>query len=113
MKTMTLKTTLIIFSFIFSVCFVTKIFAAEKTGAEPEEEKINVIEFTDYKKLKGVELIKMVQRVLKDSGFDPGPVDGILGHRTREATKNFQIKNRLEPTGELDKQTLDRLFWSF
>ncbi len=113
MKTITLKTILVIFSFIFSVCFVTKIFAAEKTGAEPEKEKIKVIEFTDYKKLKGVELIKMVQRVLKDSGFDPGPVDGILGPRTRAATKNFQIKNRLEPTGVLDKQTLDRLFWSF
>lgn len=113
MKTITLKTILIIFLFIFSICSITKIFAAEKTVAEPEEERINVIEFTDYKKLKGVELIKMVQRVLKDSGFDPGPVDGILGPKTREATKNFQIKNRLELTGELDKQTLDRLFWSF
>lgn len=105
MKTITLKTILIVFLFIFSVCFITTIFAEEKTQ--------NVIEYTDYNKLEGTELIKMAQRILKDSGFDPGPVDGSFGPRTREATKNFQIKNRLEPTGELDEQTRDRLFWSF
>ena len=113
MKTITLKTVLIILSFSFSVWFITKIFAAEKRVAESKEEKINVLEFTDYKKLKGEELIKMVQRVLIDSGFDPGPVDGIFGPKTRKAITDFQIKNRIEPTGELDQQTLDRLFWSF
>jgi peptidoglycan hydrolase-like protein with peptidoglycan-binding domain len=113
MKTISLRTISIIFSFIISVCFITKIFAAEKAVSEPKKEGINVIQFTNYQKLKGVELIKMVQRVLKDSGFDPGPIDGILGPKTSAATKNYQIKNRLEPTGELDKQTLDHLFWSF
>jgi peptidoglycan hydrolase-like protein with peptidoglycan-binding domain len=113
MKTIPLKTILIVFSFIFSVCFITKIFAEEKTASEPEEKKQTIIEYTDYNKLEGTELIKMAQRVLKDSGFDPGPVDGSFGPKTREATKNFQIKNRLEPTGELDEHTRDRLFWSY
>jgi len=52
----------------------------------------------------------MVQLVLEDSGFDPGPIDGIFGPKTRVAIKRFQIKKELEPTGEIDKQTLDRLF---
>ena len=113
MKTVTMNTKLIAFSFIFSICFIIKIFAAEKAVSEKEEQKLNVIEYTDYNKLEGTELIKMVQRVLKDSGFDPGPVDGCFGPKTSAATKNFQIKNRIEPTGELDEPTRDRLFWSF
>ena len=55
----------------------------------------------------------MVQLTLKDSGFDPGPIDGILGPKTREAIKRFQIKNKLEPTGEIDEQTINQLFWLF
>jgi hypothetical protein len=113
MNTISLKVILIVFSFIFSVCFITKSFAGENPDSEPEEKRQNVIGYTGYSKLEGTELIKMAQRVRKDSGFDPGHVDGSFGHRTREATKNFQIKNRLEPTGELDEQTRDRLFWSF
>ena len=80
---------------------------------EQENKTKTVIKFTDYKELKGVELIKMVQLVLKDSGFDPGPIDGVFGPKTRAATKQFQEQNNLEPTGKLDKYTLDRLFWSF
>jgi peptidoglycan hydrolase-like protein with peptidoglycan-binding domain len=34
----------------------------------------------------------MVQRVLKDSGFDFGSIDGILGPKTRAAKKYIQIK---------------------
>jgi peptidoglycan hydrolase-like protein with peptidoglycan-binding domain len=99
MKTITLKTILIVFLFIFSFCCITKSVAKDETASALEEKKQNVIEYTDYNKLEGTELIKMAQRVLKDSGFDPGPVDGSFGPRTREATKNFQIKNKLEPTG--------------
>ncbi len=53
--------------------------AAEEIDTEQENKTKTVIKFTDYKELKGVELIKMVQLVLKDSGFDPGPIDGVFG----------------------------------
>jgi hypothetical protein len=36
----------------------------------------------------------MVQRVLKDSGFDFGSINGILGPETRAAKKYIQIKKR-------------------
>jgi len=38
-------------------------------------------------------------------GFDPGPIDGWRGRRTRAALLSFQQKNRLVTSGELDEQT--------
>jgi peptidoglycan hydrolase-like protein with peptidoglycan-binding domain len=89
------------------------LYAVEKTTTQNKEESDKVLKFTDYNDLKGAELIRMVQLTLKDSGFDPGPIDGMLGPKTREAIKKFQIKNELEPTGEMDEQTINQLFRSF
>lgn len=36
------------------------------------------------------EEIRQAQKLLKDSGFDPGPVDGILGPKTRAALEKFR-----------------------
>jgi peptidoglycan hydrolase-like protein with peptidoglycan-binding domain len=80
---------------------------------EDKEKSDKALKFTDYNDLKGAELIRMAQLTLKDSGFDPGPIDGILGPKTHEAIKEFQIKNDLEPTGEIDEETINQLFRSF
>ena len=102
------------FSFLMILAYLAMpLYAAEKIAAQNKEESDKVLKFTDYNDLKGAELIRMVQLTLKDSGFEPGPIDGILGPKTRDAIKRFQIKNELEPTGEIDKQTINQLFWSF
>ena len=101
------------FCFIILASLFKPACAVEKIATAPEDESAKVLKYTDYNALKGAELIRMVQLVLKDSGFDPGPIDGALGPKTRTAIKRFQIKQELEPTGELDKQTFDRLFWQF
>jgi hypothetical protein len=36
------------------------------------------------------ERIRHVQQALHDKGFDPGPADGILGARTKQAARDFQ-----------------------
>jgi peptidoglycan hydrolase-like protein with peptidoglycan-binding domain len=108
-----LKITLVFFSFIILACLVIPLYAVEKKATEHQDEADKVLKFTDYNELKGAELIRMVQLTLKDSGFDPGPIDGILGPKTRDAIKKFQIKNDLEPTGEIDEQTINQLFRSF
>jgi len=108
-----LKITLVFFSFIILACLAISLYAVEKKATEHQDEAGKVLKFTDYNELKGAELIRMVQLTLKDSGFDPGPIDGILGPKTRDAIKKFQIKNDLEPTGEIDEQTINQLFRSF
>ncbi|MDH3358974.1 MAG: peptidoglycan-binding protein [Desulfobacteraceae bacterium] len=102
------------FSFLIILTYLAMpVCAVKKITTEHKGESDKVLNFTDYNDLKGAELIRMVQLTLKDSGFDPGPIDGALGPKTREAIKRFQIKNELEPTGEIDEQTINQLFWSF
>jgi peptidoglycan hydrolase-like protein with peptidoglycan-binding domain len=47
-----------------------------------------------------------VQEILKDAGFEPGPVDGIMDGQTRSAIKAFQKAKSLKPTGKIDSTTL-------
>ena len=43
--------------------------------------------------------IRSIQAGLKELGFDPGPVDGIAGSRTREAIRAFQEQHGLIADG--------------
>jgi peptidoglycan hydrolase-like protein with peptidoglycan-binding domain len=49
------------------------------------------------------------QRALRDLGYDPGPIDGIFGPRTRAALEKYQTSEKLPATGVLDGPTLERL----
>jgi carboxyl-terminal processing protease len=42
-------------------------------------------------------------------GYDAGKVDGTLNDQTRSALSRFQADNDLEPTGELDDETVKKL----
>ena len=53
--------------------------------------------------------IRSVQQNLNDHGYNAGPVDGIMGPRTRAALKEFQQANGLKEDGRLDQQTLAAL----
>ncbi len=55
------------------------------------------------------ELITKVQSALKSKGFDPGPIDGLMGPRTNRALREFQIQKDIQVTGEINKETLGRL----
>jgi hypothetical protein len=50
-----------------------------------------------------------IQKLLKQFGFDPGPVDGQWGPKTRRALTDFQASAGLPPTGEPDPASLDAL----
>lgn len=49
-----------------------------------------------------------IQSALKKAGFDPGPVDGVIGRQTLVAVDQFQRKNGL-PTGGITMRTLKEL----
>jgi len=53
-------------------------------------------------------IITSLQEALRDSGFDPGPVDGDLGYQTMIAVEAFQQSKGL-PTGQLTMETLYQL----
>jgi peptidoglycan hydrolase-like protein with peptidoglycan-binding domain len=53
--------------------------------------------------------IKTVQKSLNDKGYDAGPVDGVLGSRTRAGIRQYQASEKLTVTGRLDVETAGKL----
>jgi rare lipoprotein A len=53
--------------------------------------------------------IKQAQEALKIEGFRPGPVDGVVGLRTRQALRAYQARTGIPQTGVLDDSTFHRL----
>jgi membrane-bound lytic murein transglycosylase B len=53
--------------------------------------------------------VRAAQQALKDRGFDPGPLDGIIGVGTASALRDFQRSERLPTTGRMDLATSERL----
>jgi hypothetical protein len=55
------------------------------------------------------QLVRSVQDTLHAKGIDAGPVDGIWGPRTHQALREFQERQGIETTGQLDARTLASL----
>lgn len=55
------------------------------------------------------EHVKATQQALKDKGHDPGAVDGVMGPKTQAALKDFQSKEGLKASGQLDAETMSKL----
>ncbi len=53
--------------------------------------------------------VRVMQQKLKDSGYDPGPIDGVMGPQTAAALKEYQKTEGLRVTGQADAQTLGKL----
>jgi pentapeptide MXKDX repeat protein len=55
------------------------------------------------------EHVKAIQQALKDKGHDPGAIDGVMGPKTSSALRDFQKKEGLTATGQIDQETLAKL----
>ena len=64
---------------------------------------------TQQQSAQGPETVKKVQAALVMEGYNPGQVDGEFTRETEEALKQAQKDKSLEPTGQLDHQTLAAL----
>lgn len=53
--------------------------------------------------------VKSLQKILKDKGYNPGPVDGIFGMGTRKALMMFQKDNALRIDGIYGPKTKAKL----
>ncbi len=49
--------------------------------------------------------VKLVQSLLIRIGYDPGVVDGIFGQMTKDAVREYQLDNGLEPDGVIGPAT--------
>ncbi|MCM8800119.1 MAG: peptidoglycan-binding protein [Candidatus Omnitrophica bacterium] len=49
--------------------------------------------------------VYQIQIALKNAGFDPGPIDGRMGRKTKEAIRAFQRANGLTPDGKVGRRT--------
>lgn len=54
-----------------------------------------------------------IQKALMAKGFNPGPLDGIMGAQTRKAIKAFQAANSLVADGIVGPLTSPKLFTTF
>jgi hypothetical protein len=66
-------------------------------GAEPHRSSLEAV--PDQK------LVREAQIALRDAGFYPGRIDGVMGPRTRAALREFQASQGLPQTGRLDTTT--------
>ena len=55
------------------------------------------------------EVVKQVQQQLKQQGINAGPVDGQWGPQTQQGVKQFQEKQNIQASGQLDQETLSAL----
>ncbi len=46
--------------------------------------------------------MRKIQTLLAEQGYDPGPVDGYAGPKTREAVKQYQRERGAPETGQID-----------
>ncbi len=55
------------------------------------------------------ETVRQVQQALQSKGHNPGPIDGVMGPRTRSALQAYQRANNLTGAKGLDQQTMSSL----
>lgn len=53
--------------------------------------------------------VAAAQQALKTNGYNPGPIDGYMGPQTTAAVREYQQREQLQVTGQLDPDTLGRL----
>ena len=58
----------------------------------------------------GVSNVMSLQEALFGRGFDPGPIDGLMGPRTSRAISNFQQSAGLPTTGHVTDETFEALY---
>lgn len=59
---------------------------------------------------KGRERIRETQRLLKQLGYDPGDIDGIMGRQTGSAIREFQKAWGMRATGAFSEKLLQTLY---
>ncbi|MCX6967864.1 MAG: peptidoglycan-binding domain-containing protein, partial [Verrucomicrobia bacterium] len=58
---------------------------------------------------KAEDSVRSAQAILQNSGYYTGAINGELNADTKAALRRYQIRNQLEPSGELTAETMAAL----
>jgi peptidoglycan hydrolase-like protein with peptidoglycan-binding domain len=56
------------------------------------------------------DVVRDAQIALRNAGYEPGRIDGVMGPKTQAAIREFQTSRGLPQTGTLDTTTQQQLF---
>jgi Putative peptidoglycan binding domain len=70
----------------------------------------NTSEATPSEAMPQENLVRDAQVALRDVGYKPGKIDGVMGPTTQAAIREFQASHGLPLTGTLDATTRQQLF---
>ena len=73
---------------------------AQQTGADASKLDMDAVPSLSEDK------VRRVQQALQSKGFDPGPIDGVIGPKTEDALRNFQDRFGIKMSAKIDNQTL-------
>ena len=82
--------------------------ASSANDSEWSKSTLRVERMNDQQR-EGSGLVKQAQDKLSALGKDVGTADGQMNPKTEQALTDFQQENGLQPTGQLDSQTLAAL----
>jgi Putative peptidoglycan binding domain len=102
---MTLRTLLTAFALMVMILGVSLIYFAAPLFARPSGSPIDPATLSAAYQAR----LTRAQEVLKELGYDPGPVDGVLRSQTAASLRAFQRIQGLEITGRATPETLERL----
>jgi hypothetical protein len=77
-------------------------YAQLKSPGAQSIEKLDMSAVPDLDRKK----VRRVQAALRAKGFDPGPINGVVGAKTKVAVQKFQDRFGIKATGTIDNQTL-------
>jgi hypothetical protein len=77
-------------------------YAQLKSPGAQSIEKLDMSAVPDLDRKK----VRRIQAALRAKGFDPGPVNGVVGTKTKAAIQKFQDHFGIKATGTIDNQTL-------
>jgi peptidoglycan hydrolase-like protein with peptidoglycan-binding domain len=73
-----------------------------QAGAAGQAQKISAQQLSS-------DQVKQIQQALQDKGVSPGPVDGVVGPKTKQALRQFQQDQGIAGSGQINEQTLQAL----
>jgi hypothetical protein len=85
----------------------------EEPVKKARPQRIKAKQFTLPHRKATPEEIRKAQILLSRLGYKPGPIDGLMGKKTRKAVVDFQKDFDLPETGEIDNRLLIRLTLAF